>query len=138
MLVKDAMSTKVETVAPNTTLQECARMMRRMDIGALPVWENGKLIGMVTDRDVCCRSVGDGRDPAAMTVREAMSSDVTSCFEDEDCIDAARLMQSKRLRRLAVLNRQKSMVGLLSVDDIARYSHDLAGEILEAASPWPH
>jgi CBS domain-containing protein len=138
MLVKDAMSTKVETVAPNTTLQECARMMRRMDIGALPVWENGKLIGMVTDRDVCCRSVGDGRDPAAMTVREAMSSDVTSCFEDEDCIDAARLMQSKRLRRLAVLNRQKSMVGLLSVDDIARYSHDLAGGILEAASPWPH
>lgn len=138
MLVKDAMSTQIEAVAPDTTAQECARRMRKADVGALPVWENGRLIGIVTDRDICCRVVGAGRDPATATAREIMTRDVASCLDDEDCVDAARLMQSKRLRRLAVMNRNNAMVGLLSVDDIARYSHDLAGEILEAASPWPH
>ena len=138
MLVKDAMSTHIESVAPDTTVQECARMMRRTDIGVLPVWENGKLTGIVTDRDVCCRAVGDGRDPATMTAREIMTSDVSSCFEDQDCAEAARFMKTKRLRRLAVMDRKQKMVGLLSVDDLARYSHDLAGEILEATAPWPH
>jgi CBS domain-containing protein len=139
MLVKDAMSTKVETVAPDTTLQECARKMRRMDIGALPVWSDGSLVGMVTDRDICCRAVGDGRDPAIVTARDVMSKNIASCYDDEDCTDAARTMRAKHLHRLVVMDRKKkAMVGLLSVDDVARYSHDLAGEILEAAAPWPH
>jgi CBS domain-containing protein len=138
MLVKDTMSTHVESVAPDTTVQECARKMRQTDVGLLPVWEDGKLIGIVTDRDVCCRAVGEGRDPATMTAREIMTSETSSCFEDQDYADAARLMKAKHLRRLAVMNRKQEMVGLLSVDDLARYSHDLAGEVLEAAAPWPH
>lgn len=138
MLVKDAMSAHVESIAPNTTVQECARKMRQTDIGALPVWENGKIIGMVTDRDICCRAVGDNRDLTKTTVRDVMTREIASCFEDEDCDDAARLMKTKHLRRLAVMNHEQKIVGLLSVDDLARYSHDLAGEILEAAAPWPH
>jgi CBS domain-containing protein len=138
MLVKEAMSTKVEFVAPQATVRECARMMDKMEIGALPVMENGRLVGVVTDRDICCRVVGEGRDPAAMTAREIMAREVASCFEDEDCAEAGRRMQSKRLRRLTVMNRKQTMVGVLSVDDLARYSHDLAGEVLEAAAPWPH
>ena len=67
-----------------------------------------------------------------------MTSDVTLCLEDQDCAEAARLMQEKHLRRLTVMNRNRAMVGIFSVDDLARYSHDLAGVVLEAAAPWPH
>jgi len=138
MLVKEAMSTKIETVTPKTTVHDCARKMNQTEIGVLAVWEDGQLIGMVTDRDVCCRAVAKGRDPATTTAREIMTKDTVSCFEDQDCAEAAHLMESKRLRRVAVVNRKNAMVGLLSVDDLARYSHKLAGEVLEAASPWPH
>jgi CBS domain-containing protein len=138
MLVKDAMSTQIEKVLPGTSVRECAHIMNKTGIGALPVWEDGRLVGMITDRDVCCRAVGDDRDPATMTAREIMSGELSSCFEDVDCAEAARLMKTKGLRRLPVMNRKRAMVGLLSVDDLARYSHDLAGDVLEAAAPWPH
>lgn len=138
MLVKDAMSTQIEKVLPGTSVRECAHIMNKTGIGALPVWEDGHLVGMITDRDVCCRAVGDDRDPATMTAREIMSGELSSCFEDVDCAEAARLMKTKGLRRLPVMNRKRAMVGLLSVDDLARYSHDLAGDVLEAAAPWPH
>jgi CBS domain-containing protein len=138
MLVKEAMSTTIESVAPNTTVRECARKMNQTGTGMLPVWMDGKLVGVVTDRDICCRTVAAGRDPATMTAREIMSSDVASCFENQDCAEAARLMEAKHVRRLTVVNKDHAIVGLLSVDDLARYSHDLAGEVLEAAAPWPH
>jgi CBS domain-containing protein len=138
MLAKDAMSSHVESVAPTTTVQECARKMRDTNVGVLPVQEKGKLIGMVTDRDICCRAVGDGRDPTIMTAREIMTKDVYSCLEDQDCAEAVRMMKEKHVRRLAVMNRSRKLVGLLSVDDLARYSHDQAGEILEVAAPWAH
>jgi CBS domain-containing protein len=138
MLVKDMMSTGIEAVGPNSTLQECARKMQKTGVGALPVWEDGKLLGMVTDRDICCRAVAAGRDPGVTMAREVMTVDLASCFEDDDCADAAQVMETKRVRRLAVLNRKNAMVGLLSVDDLARYLHNLAGKVLDAASPWPH
>lgn len=138
MLVREAMSSKVETISPGATVQECARMMDRLGIGTLPVYEGVTFLGVVTDRDVCCRAIANGRDPAAMTVREIMSSDVASCFDDQDCVDAAHLMEEKHVRRLPVLSRKGTMVGVLSVDDLARCSHTLAGEVLEAAAPWPH
>ncbi|QEX15348.1 inosine-5-monophosphate dehydrogenase [Hypericibacter terrae] len=138
MLVKEAMSTKIETIAPNTTVQECARKMDQTGIGLLAVWENGKVIGVLTDRDICCRAVAGGQDPAIATARDIMSRNAASCFEDQDCTEAARIMEQKHVRRLTVMNHKDVMVGLLSVDDLARYSHDLAGAVLEAASPWPH
>jgi CBS domain-containing protein len=138
MLVKQVMSTHVETVSPTTTVEECAKKMSQLDVGVLPVWQNGKPVGLITDRDICCRAVGAGKDPAKTPVRAIMTSVTTSCFEDQDCTDAARLMKEKGVRRLTVVDRRQSVVGVLSVDDLARCSHDLAGDVLETVAPWPH
>lgn len=138
MLVKEVMTSKMRSVTPDLSVQECARMMRDLEIGSLPVSKDGQLIGMITDRDICCRAVADGRDLAKTKAAEIMSKDVSWCFDDQDCADAAHLMEDKHIRRLTVLNREKAPVGLLSVDDLARCSHDLAGEVLEAASGPMH
>ncbi len=135
MIVQDIMTSKVESVSPELSVQQTARKMREMNIGSMPVLENGKLIGMITDRDICCRVVGEGREPASTKVREIMSTDVSYCFKDQNASDAAQLMEDMHIRRLAVLNRDKTMAGFLSVDDLARHSHELAGEVLEAMGP---
>jgi CBS domain-containing protein len=138
MLVREVMSTHLETITPATTVQDCAKRMTKLDVGALPVWQDGQPVGVVTDRDICCRAVGQGRDPAKTPVRAIMTAATTSCFEDQDCKDAARLMKEKGVRRLTVVDRKQAMVGLVSVDDLARCSHDLAGDVLETVAPWPH
>jgi CBS domain-containing protein len=138
MLVKDVMSTRVETIAPTSNVRDCARKMDQVGVGLLPVADKGKLVGVVTDRDICCSVVARDRDPETVTVREIMTTDVASCLEEQDCTEAARLMEDKHVRRLPVVNRQQAMTGLLSIDDLARCSHDLAGQVLEAAAPWPH
>jgi CBS domain-containing protein len=138
MLVKEVMSTKLETVAPATTIRECAGKMDQLGVGVLPVWQNGKPAGVITDRDICCRVVAAGKDPATTTVRQIMTGTVACCFDDQDCADAARLMKNEGVRRLTVMDRKQTMVGVLSVDDLARCSHGLAGEVLDAVAPWPH
>lgn len=138
MLVREVMSTHLETIAPATTIQECAKKMNKLGVGVLPVWQDGEPVGVVTDRDICCRVVGAGKDPATTPVRAVMTAVMTSCSEDQDCKDAARLMKEKGVRRLTVVDRKQAMVGVLSVDDLARCSHDLAGDVLEAVAPWPH
>lgn len=138
MLVREVMSTHLETIAPATTIQECAKKMNKLGVGVLPVWQDGEPVGVVTDRDICCRVVGAGKDPATTPVRTIMTAVMTSCSEDQDCKDAARLMKEKGVRRLTVVDRKQAMVGVLSVDDLARCSHDLAGDVLEAVAPWPH
>jgi CBS domain-containing protein len=137
MQVKDIMTPKVELVGPELTIQEAAKIMRDGNIGSLPVGEDDRLIGMVTDRDITCRAVADGSDPAKTKIRDIVSKKITYCFDDQDVADAAHLMEEKHIRRLAVLNRKKRLVGFLSVDDITRCSHDLAGEVLEAVSHRP-
>jgi CBS domain-containing protein len=138
MLVREVMSTHLETIAPATTIQECAKKMNKLGVGVLPVWQDGEPVGVVTDRDICCRVVGAGKDPATTPVRAIMTAVMTSCSEDQDCKDAARLMKEKGVRRLTVVDRKQTIVGVLSVDDLARCSHDLAGDVLEAVAPWPH
>jgi len=138
MLVKEAMSTKIETVTPDTTVRDCARKMDKTATGMLPVWEDGKIVGVVTDRDICCRAVAGAKNPASLKARAVMSTEVASCLENQDCAEAARIMEAKHVRRLMVMNQQHAVVGMLSVDDLARHSHDLAGRVLEAAAPWPH
>lgn len=138
MLIKDAMSDHVEGIAPNATVRECARKMDQLGVGALPVFENGQLVGMVTDRDVCCRAIASGKDPGTATARDIMTGNIASCFEDQDCAEAARLMQDRHVRRLTIMSRGRAVVGVFSIDDLARHSHDLAGQVLEAAAPWPH
>ncbi len=85
MLVKDIMSTRAEAVSPTTTIRECALKMEQLGVGALPVWQDGQSLGLVTDRDICCRVVGAGKDPAKTSVREIMTAAAATCFDDQDC-----------------------------------------------------
>jgi CBS domain-containing protein len=135
MQVKEVMSDRVEFVGPETTLQECARRMRDLNVGSMPVMQNGKLWGMITDRDICCRIVAEGRDPSKARARDVMAKNVAYCLDDQECEDAAHLMEDRHIRRLAVLDRRHSLVGILSVDNLAHASRDLAGEVLIAARP---
>jgi CBS domain-containing protein len=138
MLVREIMTRKMETVLPTATLREVARKMRDVNIGSLPVAEKGKLIGMITDRDICCRGVADGFDPDRVQVREIMSQDIAFCFSYDTVNDAVRQMEQRHIRRLAVLNGDKTIAGLLSVDDLAHYSRQLAGEVLDNVWPVHH
>jgi CBS domain-containing protein len=118
MKVSEAMTSDVCITSPDQSIHEAAHMMAEIDAGALPVGENDRLVGMITDRDIAVRAVAEGRDPET-TVREVMSHDVLYCFEDEDLDDVARNMSDLKVRRLPVLNREKRLVGILSLGDLA-------------------
>lgn len=136
MEVREIMSPKVEWIGPEASVREAAKKMRDANIGSLPVMEDGELIGMVTDRDICCRGVAASKDSARTKIRSLMSTKIATCFSDQELAEAVKLMAHKHIRRLAVLDRQeKKLVGLLSVDDLARHSHALAGEVLVSALP---
>jgi len=136
--VKEIMSKNVTWVGPDLSLQDAAKKMRELDIGCLPVGKDDRLIGMITDRDIACRAVADGDDPAKTMIAEAMSKGVTYCFEDQDVSEAAHLMEQKQIHRLPVLNRQKRMVGMLSLGDIGLHApHELTGEVVGAVARRP-
>lgn len=139
MLVKDVMHRNVEWVGPDLTIREAAQLMRDMQIGCLPIGENDRVIGMVTDRDICCRAVAEGRDPST-PIREVMSQGVTWVYEDQDLTEAAHLMEEKQIHRLPIMSRQKRMVGMLALADLGLHApHELCGEVLEAVSqPTAH
>ena len=138
MLVKDVMSKDVEWITPDTPLQEAALKMRDLDVGSLPVGAKDKVIGMITDRDIACRGVAVGCDPATTLVAEVMTKQVTWCYDDQDVSEAAHLMEEKQLHRLPVMNRKKRMTGMLSLGDLALHaSHELSGEVIEAVSRHP-
>ncbi len=133
--VSDIMSKDVTWVAPELPVQDAAKKMRDLDIGCLPVGKNDRLVGMVTDRNIACRAVAQGQDPARATVSDVMSKGITYCFDDQDVGEAAHLMERKQIHRLPVLNRQKRMVGMLSLGDIGLHaSHELTGEVVEAVA----
>jgi len=136
MLVKDVMTKGVECVSPSTSLKEAAERMKNMDIGPLPVCENDRLVGMITDRDITVRATAEALPPMLGQVRDVMTPDVVSCFEDQDVEEAARLMKENQIRRLVVLNRDKRLVGIVSLGDLAVETGDekLAGETLEQVS----
>lgn len=134
MQIHELMTKNVQSVMPDASITEAARMMRDMDVGSLSVMEGNELAGIITDRDICCRVVGENCDPETTKVRTIMTTDITCCFSDQDIADAAHLMEDKHIRRLAILRRDNTMAGILSVDDLARCSHDLAGEVLEAVA----
>jgi len=117
MLVKEAMSRDVKTVGPDEQIQEAARIMLDMDVGALPVGEDDRLVGMITDRDIAVRGVAAGKAPTAR-VREVMSGELRYCFEDEDAAHVARNMGDQQLRRLPVVNRDKRLVGIIALADL--------------------
>jgi CBS domain-containing protein len=118
MQVSDKMTRNVRLASPDDTIQQAARMMAECDAGALPVGEHDRLVGMITDRDIAVRAVAQGKG-ADCRVRDVMTPDVKFCFEDEDLTHVARTMGEQQVRRLPVVNRQKRLVGILSLGDIA-------------------
>lgn len=119
MRVSEAMTPDVRLCTPGQTIREAARVMADIDAGALPVGENDRLIGMVTDRDIAIRAVAQGKGPDT-PVREVMSEHVHYCFDDQEMDDVAQNMGDIRVRRLPVVNRDKRLVGILSLGDVAR------------------
>jgi CBS domain-containing protein len=119
MNVKKIMSTAFTIIAPETTLQKAAQLMRDGDFGYLPVGHNDRLDGAVTDRDLVIRGVAEGR-PLNAPVSDVLTEEVVYCYEDESVQEAAELMRIRQIRRLVVLNRDRRMVGVLSLGDIAR------------------
>lgn len=135
MLVRHAMTPHAEWISPDVPLSQVALLMRDKGIGCLPVGENDRLIGMITDRDITCRGVAAGADPSTTKAREIMSKGITWCFDDQDIDEAAQLMGQKQIHHLPVLSRQKRMVGVLSLGDIAlKASQKMFGEICKLAS----
>jgi CBS domain-containing protein len=117
-------------------LWEAAQKMAALDVGPLPVCTGDKLVGMLTDRDITVRATAEGRDPKTTRVSEVMTPDVLYAFEDQDISEAARLMADHQIRRLVVLNRDKHLVGIVSLGDLAVQTGDVlqAGETLERVS----
>ena len=133
MKVKDIMHKGVTWVAPTALLSSVARKMRTDDIGAIPVGENDRLIGMVTDRDICCRGVGRGKDAKKLTARQVMSKPILYCKADQDVKAAIRIMKKAKVRRLPVINTKKRMIGMLSLGDIsAKSTRATSGQALKA------
>ncbi len=136
MKVKDAMHKGVDWVSPDTPVTEIAKLMREHDIGSIPIGENDRLIGMVTDRDIVCKGLAqDGFDAGGATARDVMTPGVHCCREDDDLAKAVRHMEALKVRRLPVINKGKRMVGILSLGDIGRSAPgDLLSECVKSVS----
>jgi len=119
MMVRKAMTSDVYLVSPDQSIREAAQFMADNDIGALPVGADDRLVGMITDRDIAIRAVAAGQPPSTK-IRDVMSKEVLYCFEDEDLDQVARNMSNVKVRRLPVLNRDKRLVGIVSLGDLAR------------------
>ena len=138
MLLVDVMSRDVEVVRPDATLEEAARKMRERDVGALPVCDGRRLLGMITDRDIVVRAVSQGRDPRRTKVHEVHTERVLYAREDDDVRDVAQVMESEQIRRMPIVDRSKRLVGIVALADLAAEDEELSGEILEGVSQPKH
>jgi CBS domain-containing protein len=118
MQISEAMSTDVKIASPGQTIRDAARLMAEIDAGVLPVGENDRLVGMITDRDIAVRAVAAGKGPNT-PVRDVMSTEVMYCFEDDEIDEVSQNMAEIKLRRLPVLNSEKRLIGIVSLGDIA-------------------
>lgn len=118
MQVRDVMTRDVRVASPDDTIKDAAARMLELDVGVLPVGEDDKLVGMITDRDIALRAIARGKGPKAK-VRDVMSAEVKYCFEDDDLADVAANMAEIQVRRLPVVNQSKRLVGIVALGDIA-------------------
>lgn len=134
MRVNEAMTRDVRIANPNEPIQEAARLTASLDAGALPVGDHDRLVGMITDRDIAIRGIAAGKGPDAK-IRDVMTTEVKYCFDDQDLDEVTRNMGDIQVRRLPVVDREKRLVGILSLGDIAGSSGDgSAGEALKGIS----
>lgn len=135
MKVKEAMHAGVYWVAPETSLCDVARLMQEHNVGAIPVGDADRLVGMVTDRDIVCRGLAAGLDLDTACAGDVMSKGIFYTTETAEIAKAAEIMEANRIRRLPVINGSKRMTGMLSVGDISRAGEiELCGEVLEKAA----
>ncbi len=135
MKVKEAMHKGVQWVAPDLPLPDIAKQMQKYDVGAIPVGQNDRLVGMVTDRDITLRGVARGKNPSELTAKDVMTKGIIWCHDTDSVDDAARLMESKKVRRLPVIDANKRMVGMISLGDISHAaSQKIAAELTKAVS----
>ena len=131
MKVKDVMHKGVDWVSPNTPVTELAKLMREHDIGCIPIGEDDRLIGMVTDRDIVCNGLASNSfDAGRAMARDVMTEGIHCCREDDDLAKAVHHMEKLKLRRLPVMNKSKRMVGIISLGDV---SHSASGDLLSGA-----
>jgi CBS domain-containing protein len=140
MKVKDAMHSGVEWVGPETSVVELAKLMCEHDIGAVPIGENDQLIGMVTDRDIVCKGLArDGFDTRQTVARDVMTPRIHCCREEDDLVKAVRHMEMLQVRRLPVINKNKRMVGILSLGDIGNLAPgDILSNYVKSVSAHHH
>jgi CBS domain-containing protein len=139
MQIREIMTGRPEIINATATAIEAAAKMRELDVGSLPVCDGDRLQGLLTDRDIAVRLVAAGLNPSKTQVREIMTPDVTYCFDDQTLEEAAALMETHQIRRLPILNRDKRLIGMLSLGDLAvrtlgTEGDELAEEALEEIS----
>jgi CBS domain-containing protein len=142
MLIREMMTKSAYCVSPDSPITEAAGLMRVHDIGVVPVMEDNRVVGMLTDRDIVVQVVADGEDVANTPVSAAMSTGSITVFDDQDVDEAVALMQKYQVRRLPVLNRASELIGIVSLGDLAVDVHaGLSGKVLkevsEPAKPLP-
>ena len=139
MLVKYKMTQPVQSISPDASIKEAAERMRIFNIGVLPVCEHNRVVGILTDRDIAIRSTAEGHDPQRDQVRYIMSSNVECCYEAQSLETVAQKMEKRQIHRLPVLNPDHSLVGILSVSDLAvRGNTQIACEVFEKISEPAH
>src|SRR5882672_5238468 len=131
MKVSDAMTSEVQLCTPDDTLKDAAQAMAALGVGLLPVTDNDRLVGMISDRDIAIRGIGMGRGPEGR-VGDVMTADVKYCYVDQDLDQVSAIMGDIQVRRLPVLNRNKRLVGIIALGDIAR--RDMGDGTAEALS----
>jgi CBS domain-containing protein len=136
MKVSRLMTRDVEVLDPDDTLKDAAEKMGAADCGCLPVVDGDNLVGILTDRDITIRGVAEGREPAATRVREVMTRDVLFCFEDQDVVEAAKIMAENQIRRLVVVDREGRLAGIVALGDFAliEEARPAASRLLEKIS----
>lgn len=139
MKVKEAMHSGATWCSPDTSVVEIARKMRDEDIGSVPIGENDRLVGMVTDRDITCRGVANGSDIGHLSARDVMTDEIIYCRSFDDLEEAVQIMEERQIRRLPVIDENKRMVGILSLGDVSHTApKELAGEVARAVTDHHH
>jgi len=131
MKIREIMTTNVECISPEASLKELATKMKTLDVGFVPICDNDRLAGTVTDRDIVVRGIAGGVDVATGKAKDVMTKDVHWCFEDQDVKEVAELMRDKEVRRMLILNKDKRLVGVVSIGDISKVEERESGKTLK-------
>src|SRR5881409_840784 len=134
MRVRDIMSTDVKCLTPETGMKEVAIHMKTLDVGFIPICENDRLVGAITDRDIVLRAIAEGREISTCTARDVMTKDVFWCYEDDSVKDVAKKMREKDVRRMLILNHDKKLVGVVSLGDLSKVEEKVSAQTLRDIS----